>query len=242
MLQTMQLERSWGKQIETKPTAIWYASKTLAKAQMNYTTMEKELLALVYALEKFRPYILGSKIVTYTDHAALKYLYSKKEAKPRLIQWVLLLQELDLEIKEKKGSKNSVANHLSYLHISSTGDISDSFLDEHLLALFSHAPWFVHIVNFLVTRWIPKYWNQHRKDKLFHELKYYFWEEPLLLHVGYDQIIRRCVAEEEQGAILSMCHSSACGGHFAVRKTADKILQSSFYWPTIFKDAHRFYT
>ena len=71
-----------GQRIDKKPTAIWYASKTLAEAQMNYTTTEKELLALVYALEKFRPYILGSKIVIYTDHAALKYLFSKKEAKP----------------------------------------------------------------------------------------------------------------------------------------------------------------
>ena len=71
-----------GQWIDKKPIAIWYASKTLAEAQLNYTTTEKELLAVVYALEKFRPYILGSKIVIYTDHAALKYLFSKKEAKP----------------------------------------------------------------------------------------------------------------------------------------------------------------
>ena len=75
-----------------------------------------------------------------------------------------------------------------------------------------------------MTGLIPEHWNQHRKDKFFHELKYYYWEEPLLFHVGYDQIIRRCVAEEEQGSILSMCHSSACGGDFAARKTAAKIL------------------
>ena len=71
-----------GQRIDKKPTAIWYASKTLDEVQMNYTTTEKELLAMVYALEKFRPYILGSKIVIYTDHAALKNLFSKKEAKP----------------------------------------------------------------------------------------------------------------------------------------------------------------
>ena len=71
-----------GEQIEKKPTTICYASKTLAKAQTNYTMTEKELLAVVYALEKFPPYILGSKFIIYTDHAALKYLLSKKEAKP----------------------------------------------------------------------------------------------------------------------------------------------------------------
>ena len=102
----------------------------------------------------------------------------------------MLLQEFDLEIKHKKGSEILVANHLSCLHVSGTGDINDSFPDEHLLALSSHTPWFAHIVNFLVTGSILEHWNQHRKDKFFHELKYYFWEEPLLFHVGYDQIIR----------------------------------------------------
>ena len=67
-----------GQRIDKKPTAIWYVSKTLAKAQMNYMTMKKELLVVVYILEKFRPYILGSKIVIYNDHAALKYMFSKE--------------------------------------------------------------------------------------------------------------------------------------------------------------------
>ena len=71
-----------GQQIEKNPTAIWYASKTLGEARMNYTTTKKELLAVVYTLEKFWPYTLGSKIVIYTDGATLKYLFSKKEAKP----------------------------------------------------------------------------------------------------------------------------------------------------------------
>ena len=145
---------------------------------------------MVYTLKKFRPYILGSKIIIYTDHAALKYLLSKKEAKPRLIRWVLLLQEFDLEIKDKKGSENSKTDHLSRIHISGGEDTGDTFPNEHLLAISTHAPWYVHIVNFIVTGSIPEHWNRHQNDKFFHELQYYFWEEPLLFHLGYDQIIR----------------------------------------------------
>ena len=117
----------------------------------------QQLLAVVFALDKFRPYILGSKIIVYTDHVALKYLLSKKEAKPRLIRWVLLLQEFDLEIKDKKGSENSVADHLSRLHTTSSGEICDTFPDEQLLAVATKVPWFAHIVNYLVTKSVHNY-------------------------------------------------------------------------------------
>ena len=81
---------------------LHYASKTLNNVQINYTTIEKELLAIVFALDKFHSYLVGSHVVVFTDHAALKYLLSKQDAKPRLIRWVLLLQEFDIEIKDKK--------------------------------------------------------------------------------------------------------------------------------------------
>ena len=178
------------QRIDKKPTAICYASKTLPDAHLNFTTTEKELLAVVFALEKFRPYILGSKIIVYMDHAALNSLLSKKEAKPRLIRWVLLLQEFDLEIKDKKGSENSVADHLSRLHTTSSGEICDTFPNEQLLAIVSKVPWFAQIVNYLVTKSIPDYWHTHQKKKFAYDVRHYFWEEPQFFHVGADQIIR----------------------------------------------------
>ena len=81
---------------------VYYASKTLNEAQSNYTTIEKKLLAIVYVLDKFRAYLEGSFIVIFTDHSTLKYLLIKKDAKARLIWWVLLLQEFNLQIKDKK--------------------------------------------------------------------------------------------------------------------------------------------
>lgn len=95
--------------------SIYYTSKTLQGAQLNYTVTEKELLDVVFAFDKFRSYLVGTKVLVYTDHLAIKYLVEKKDAKPRLIRWVLLLQEFDMEIKVRKGTENQVADHLSRL-------------------------------------------------------------------------------------------------------------------------------
>ena len=75
---------------------IYYARKTFNEAQENYSTTEKEMFSMVFACEKFRPYILGSYVIIHIDHAAIRYLMTKKDAKLRLLKWVLLLQEFDI--------------------------------------------------------------------------------------------------------------------------------------------------
>ncbi|KAF8106682.1 hypothetical protein N665_0135s0027 [Sinapis alba] len=94
-----------GQRKDMKLHVIYYASMTLDEGQCRYASTEKELLAIVFAFEKFRYYLVGSKVVVHTSHAALRYLLMKKDAKPRLVRWILLLQEFDLEIKDKKGLK-----------------------------------------------------------------------------------------------------------------------------------------
>nr|GEY20472.1 reverse transcriptase domain-containing protein [Tanacetum cinerariifolium] len=94
---------------------IHHVSKTITDAQAHYTTTEKELLAVVYAFEKFRPYLVLSKSIVYTDRSTSKYLFNKQDVKPRLLRWVLLLQEFDITVRDKKGAENLAADHLSRL-------------------------------------------------------------------------------------------------------------------------------
>src|ERR1043165_9514950 len=102
-----------GQRVDKKLNVIHYASNTLDSAQMNYATTEKEFLGVVFSCDKFRQYIIDSKVTIHTDHAAIKYLMGKKDAKPRLIRWVLLLQEFDSQIVDRKGEDNPVADNLS---------------------------------------------------------------------------------------------------------------------------------
>ncbi|PIN00904.1 DNA-directed DNA polymerase [Handroanthus impetiginosus] len=225
--------------------SIYYASKTLNDAQLNYTTTEKELLAVVFAFDKFRSYLVRTKVIVYTDHAAIRYLIEKKDANPWLILWVLLLQEFDLEIRDRKGTENQIADHLSRLESPAKTDepnlINDNFPDEQLLAMVaSNVPWYADIVNYLTCGIIPFDLSTQQKKKILFDTRRYFWNDPFLLKQGPDNILRRCVPEIEMNDILEQCHASPYGGHFHGDRTAAKILQSGFFWPNLFKDAHSF--
>ncbi|GJT85557.1 reverse transcriptase domain-containing protein [Tanacetum coccineum] len=143
---------------------IHYASKTMSEAQAHYTTTEKELLAVVYAFEKFRSYLILSKSIVYTDHSAIKYLFAKKDAKARLMRWILLLQEFDIEIRDKKGAENLAADHLSRLENPHQNEfenkeITETFPLETLgsVALRDNStPWFADFANYHAGNFIVK--------------------------------------------------------------------------------------
>ncbi|GJQ91527.1 reverse transcriptase domain-containing protein [Tanacetum coccineum] len=165
---------------------IHYASKTMTEAQIHYTTTEKEMLAVVYAFEKFRPYLVLSKSIVYTDHSALKYLMNKQDAKPRLLRWVLLLQEFDIIIRDKKGSENLAADHLSRLENPHKDVLENKDINEHFpletLGVISNGstPWFADFANYHAGNFIIKGMSTQQKRKFFKDVKHYFWDDPYL--------------------------------------------------------------
>jgi hypothetical protein len=137
----------------------------------------KKLLAVVFAIDKFRSYLVGAKVIIYTNHATLKYLLTKKDAKPHLIRWILLLQEFDLEIKDKKGVENSIADHLSRMQFKNPYElpINDSLLDDNVFQITQSDPWYVNIINFMVARHVSPGAD---KRKLIYESCHHIWDEP----------------------------------------------------------------
>ena len=118
--------------------------------------------------------------------------------------------------------------------------INDEFPEEHLFSL-SNLPWYAYIVNYLTVGEIPKDWSTQDKRKFLVELRNFYWDDPNLFKYYPDQIIRRCVPNDEVISVLKFCHFEACGGHFSIKKTTTKILQCGFYWPTLFKDTNNFF-
>ena len=176
---------------------------------------------------------MGSHVIIYTDHAEIKYLIAKKEYEPRLIRWVLLPQEFDLEIKDKKGCDNVIADHLSRVItttiIEEETEVVENFPDEQLFQLSFQSPWYADIMNFLACREMPREFSYQQRKKLRIDRRFYIWDDPLLFKRGADMIIRRCILESEQDKILQECHASPYGGHLAGDQTTHKILQLGFY-------------
>ncbi|GJR13670.1 reverse transcriptase domain-containing protein [Tanacetum coccineum] len=227
-----------GQRIDGKFKPIYYASKTLNNAQEHYTTIEKELLAVVFSFDKFRPYLVLSKTIVYTDHSALKYLFSKQDAKPRLIRWVLLLQGFDIEIKDKRRAENLVADHLSRLENPELStfteeETADEFLNEYLMVLKTELnndePWYADYVNYLVGKIVPPNWTPEKRRRFFSQVKNYFWDEPYAFKLWPNNIMRRCVARNEIFKILAQCHSGPTRGHHSASVTGRKVYKSGFF-------------
>nr|GFA44039.1 reverse transcriptase domain-containing protein [Tanacetum cinerariifolium] len=183
-----------GQRVEKHFRPIHYASKTMTQAETNYTTTKKEMLAVVYAFEKFCSYLIMNKSIFYMDHSALKYLFSKKDTKARLLRWILLLQEFDFKVIDTKGAENYAADHLSclenpYENVFDPKEINEIFPLESINKVAHQdpsTPWFVDFANYHVGKFIIK---------------------------GMTEAID----------ILKACHSGPTGGHYGANYTAKKV-------------------
>nr|GEY55409.1 reverse transcriptase domain-containing protein [Tanacetum cinerariifolium] len=172
-----------GQRHEKHFRPIHYASKTLTDAKSNYTTTEKEMLAVVYAFKKFQSYLIMNKCIVHMDHSALKYLFAKKDAKERLLRWVLLLQEFDFDVIDTKGAENLAADHLSrlenpYENVLDPKEINENFPLETLSMVTSrgnsYTPWLADFANYHAGNFLVKGMSTQQKNKFFKDVKHYF--------------------------------------------------------------------
>ena len=152
-------------------------------------------------------------------------LLTKKDDKPRLIRWILLPQEFDIEIRDKKGVENLVADHLCRLQFKETHEspINDYLRDDTLLKVTYSCPWYANIVNYMLVGYVALVED---KRKLKHESRFYLWDDPYLFRVCANGLLWRCVPMVEAMKIIERCQASLYGGHYGAFHTNAKIWQS----------------
>ncbi|XP_074298817.1 uncharacterized protein LOC141629765 [Silene latifolia] len=211
----IQVDRAKVQLIEQLPPPVKAGldhSTDYSSPRLGAAFRDNEMLAVVYALEKLRSYLLGSKF--------------------------------DLEIRDKKGSENLITDHLSRLELQNEGyilPINKSFPDDILLAISNaETPWYADYANFIVGNLLPPDRSYQQRKRFLYDVKEYFWDDPYLFKECADGLYRRCIPQWDTEAILEACHSFSYGGHHGPSRTEAKVLQSGFYWPSMFKDAKDF--
>nr|GFA73395.1 reverse transcriptase domain-containing protein [Tanacetum cinerariifolium] len=199
---------------------IHYASKIMTEAESKYTTTEKEMLAVVYAFEKFWSYLILNQSIEFT-----------------------------FKVVDNKGVENLAADHLSRLenpqqNVLDPKEINESFPLKTLNLVSTRGTqstlWFANFANYHARNFIVKGMSSQQKSKFFKDVKHYFWDDPYMFKIYVDQVIRRCVSGQEANDILKACHSGSTGGHHGPNYTVKKVFDSGFYWPTIYRDAQNF--
>eukprot|EP00253_Pinus_taeda_P032971 PITA_32971 len=213
--------------------AIYFVSKNLSNVELNYIVTEKELLAIVHYLNKFRHYITGYQTFVHTDHAAIRYLMNKPDVNACIIRWLLLLQQFDLTIIDKLGKENVVVDFLSRLDLSAgeEGMVDDQMPDEHLFSILVLSPWFAEIANYLVLAQFPPHLSSKEKNKIVRKSAPFTWIGGNLFKLGPDHILRHCVEVTNRALeeILTKTVSSS-------RKDwADRLVEATWAYNTTWK-------
>ncbi|XP_075106826.1 uncharacterized protein LOC142179840 [Nicotiana tabacum] len=187
---------------------------------MNYTTTEKELLAVVWAFEKFPAYLVGTKVVVNSNHAAIRNTRSEGH---------------------KKISTRPSIKARNHEHVEEGRQIKEVFPNEQLFAITQDPPlWYVDYVNYIMSGVLPPKIKSEARKRFLHNVNFYYWDEPFLYRQCADLLMRRCILEKEVELVLYDYYASPYGGYHGHYWIAANVLQSGFFWPTLFKDAHAF--
>jgi len=198
--------------------------------ERNYSTTERECLAMVFSVKKFRHYLICNPLVFFVDHMAIKFLVNKPELSDKLARWVLLLHEFDYTVEYKPWRMHPQADHLSRLSKRvGTTPIDDEFVDENIFVVTAYLEWYAGIVELLTTQQFPNDWSKEDIRKVCVNSRYFAVVGHRLYRRGTNGILRRCIATMEVLAILEAYHDSTYGGHFSGQLTSQKILRSGYF-------------
>ena len=218
---------------------IAYASRLLSKAEKNYTTIEKEALAMVYAVNKFRHYLLSNRFIFYVDHLALQYLVNKPQVSGRLARWLLLFLEFDFKVIYKPGKTHGVADALSR---NEGAEPATGILDQTTDAqLFSMQPDWIHpIIEYLQTGTFPPSMTKEARKRLAYQAIPFQLVQRKLYRQGKDSRLRQVISDSQAPMILQELHKGNVGDHFSQNITIRKVLDAGYWWPTLYKDTYKY--
>jgi hypothetical protein len=221
---------------------IAFARRKLSESEQNYNTIEREGLDMVYALQKFRHYLLGKHFKMFIDHSSLKYLVNKSVLGGRICRWLLLFQEFDFEVIVKPGKLNAGPDHLSRVtNGEEPTNLEDNFLDAQLFSVQIADEYFTDIIEYLSTRTAPQEFNIAQKKNPVVRAADYQLIAGNLYKMGADSILRRCVLEHENPRILTEAHEGIVGGNYVGKDIAQKVLHEGLWWPIIHRDAKEYF-
>jgi len=251
----------WQFDEQKRENPIYYASRQMSAAERNYTTTEREALAVVYSCKKFRHYLLGYKVIFHTDHDSLKYLVNKPDLSGRIARWILLLQEFDYEVVVKSGKANSNADYLSRQRgKESITDISANFPDEFSdpleppvevsepesvpVSVFhlgsESVSEYQSIIDYLVESKYPEQMSREEKEIFQRQAAPFTLIKGVLFKQGADEVLRRCLEPADRKKVIRALHAGSSGGHFAFVSTINRIRSAGYWWPYLHRDVREF--
>ena len=217
---------------------VYYWSKQLSKAEQNYSTTDRECLAVVAACKKFRPYILGRHVMIIGDHTAVKWILNKIDLSGKYARWKIILSEFDYEMKTRPGTQNANADAMSRIPAGNHDDKEHTFMARALHQKWAGSPWYGDMYMYLEAQ-IYAESSPRARERIRMRAKRFLVQGDALLCRDSDGGLKTCLTEGETVAVLKEHHDGATGGHFGRDITINRI-RRSFWWPTLWKDVSEY--